>query len=130
MTLGASFVGRAFSGNIKHMTEVIQAGIRHKGFSFIELTQSCPTYNKATPHEWYMERTYDVDSIENYDRKNFIWAKEVADDLYEKLALGVLYQNEDTPAFGDRILGRQDIQTELVDEVKAMDVEKFVAKFR
>lgn len=130
MALNPSFVARTFSGDVKHMTETFRQGIQHRGFSFIEVLQSCPTYNKATPHEWYMQRVYDVNTIENYDPTNFIWANEVADDIMEKIAIGVLYKNPNQVCFSDKIEGRKDVPTQLVDEVQAVEIDTYLEAFR
>ena len=43
---GASFVARCFSGDIKHLTDVIVQATLHEGFSFIELLQPAISYRK------------------------------------------------------------------------------------
>jgi 2-oxoglutarate/2-oxoacid ferredoxin oxidoreductase subunit beta len=91
LSLGGTFVARAFSGNVMKMTDIIRAGLKHPGFAFIEILQSCPTYNKATPHTWYQDKVYDVCDLKNYDCSNFIAAAKVAADMDNKLATGVLY---------------------------------------
>jgi 2-oxoglutarate ferredoxin oxidoreductase subunit beta len=41
---GANFVARAFSGDPNGTAEIIAAGIRHPGFSFIEVLSPCVTF--------------------------------------------------------------------------------------
>ncbi len=124
-----SFVARTFSGDVKHMTSVIQSGLQHQGFSFIEILQSCPTYNKATPHEWYQERVYDVTTLSEYDPSDLKNALNVAEDLEEKIALGVIYRRkgEPTPL---QPPNRMAVTTELVDEVQMYSVRNLLAAFR
>src|SRR5665213_2022060 len=45
LAAGATFVGRGFSGDQKHLTELIKRGLQHKGFSFIDVFSPCVTYN-------------------------------------------------------------------------------------
>jgi 2-oxoglutarate ferredoxin oxidoreductase subunit beta len=45
MTLGASFVGRSFSGDKEQLVPLIQAGLRHKGFALIDVLSPCVTFN-------------------------------------------------------------------------------------
>lgn len=130
LSLPPSFAARTFSGNVKHMTEVIRAGLQHKGFSFIEIMQSCPTYNKATPHEWYQQRVKDVSEFPDYDPSNITKAREIAEDIENKIAIGVLYQNKDSLPFMSRQANRLDKQTELVDEVAAFNPRQFFDTFR
>lgn len=129
LSLNPSFAARSFSGNVKHMTEVFKAGIDHKGFSFIEIMQDCPTYNKETPHKWYMDRVYDVSEVKNYDNADIRKAKDIAEELEEKIAIGVLYQDKSRKSFYDRQKNREGVETELVDEVKGHSIERLLKKF-
>src|SRR5262249_40523174 len=45
LAVGATFVARGFSGEQKHLTELIKRGIEHKGFFFIDVFSPCVTYN-------------------------------------------------------------------------------------
>jgi 2-oxoglutarate ferredoxin oxidoreductase subunit beta len=130
LALNPSFAARTFSGDVKQMTEIIRAGINHKGFAVIEILQHCPTYNKATPHEWYQERVYDVSSLSDYNATDLAKAKEVASDLEQKIATGILYQDKDRPDFYSRLVNRREITTELVEEVQNVNIEKLVSAFR
>lgn len=131
LSLNPSFYARSFSGDVKHMTKTIQAGLQHNGFSFIEILQSCPTFNKQTPHEWYQERVYDIpDRIHNYDPTNIIWAREIAEDIWDSIATGVIYKNPDRKTQLQRQPNRQEIETQLVDEVKPYSVAELLNTFR
>ncbi|MBC5768114.1 2-oxoacid:ferredoxin oxidoreductase subunit beta [Ramlibacter sp. GTP1] len=48
---GANFVARAFSGDQDTTAELIAAGIRHPGFSFIEILSPCVTF-RPEQREW------------------------------------------------------------------------------
>lgn len=41
---GASFVARAFAGNIQATREIMKAAILHKGFAFVDIIQPCVTF--------------------------------------------------------------------------------------
>ena len=41
LAAGATFVGRGFSGEQKHLTELIKQAIQHKGFSFLDIFSPC-----------------------------------------------------------------------------------------
>ncbi len=45
LTLGASFVGRGFSGDKRQLVPLIQAGLRHPGFALIDVLSPCVTFN-------------------------------------------------------------------------------------
>ncbi len=129
LALNPSFAARAFSGQVKHMTEIIRKALSHKGFSFVEVLQNCPTFNKSTPHEWYMNRIYDVESIMGYNTKDLSKAREVATDMEERIAIGVLYQNE-SEDFYTRLVNREGVETELVDEVRGYSIDKILNRFK
>ena len=42
---GASYVARAYSGDIRHTTAIIKAAIEHKGFSLVDIFSPCVTFN-------------------------------------------------------------------------------------
>lgn len=45
--LGASFVARSFSGDKKQLVPLLQAGLSHKGFAFIDIVSPCVTFNNT-----------------------------------------------------------------------------------
>ena len=50
---GFTFIARGYSYDVKHLKETIKKGILHKGLSFIDVLQPCPTYNDINTKEWY-----------------------------------------------------------------------------
>jgi len=130
LSLNPSFAARSFSGDVKHVQKTIKQAIQHKGFSFVEIFQSCPTYNKQTPHEWYQERVFDVDELVGYDNTDIKKASEIAEDLENKIAIGVLYKNPSKKEFMEIQENRVGIETELVDEVRNYDVSEFLEAFK
>jgi 2-oxoglutarate ferredoxin oxidoreductase subunit beta len=45
LTLGATFVGRGFSGDKSQLVPMLKAGLAHKGFAFIDVISPCVTFN-------------------------------------------------------------------------------------
>ena len=45
MSLGASFVGRSFSGDKGQLVPLIKAGLSHKGFALLDVISPCVTFN-------------------------------------------------------------------------------------
>ena len=130
LSLHPSFAARTFSGNIHHMTQTFQTALRHKGFAFIEVLQSCPTYNHMTPHQWYQQRVKDVEKIKNYDSRDIEKAKHIALDLEKQIVIGVLYKNSKSLPFMDRQANRLKVKTELVEEVQQFSTDKLFNAFR
>ena len=130
LSLHPTFAARTFSGDIHHMTKTFQAGLKHKGFGFIEVLQSCPTFNHMTPHEWYQTRVKDVAGIKNYDPENLEKAMQIAEDLEAQIAIGVLYQNKNSVPFMERQANRLKAKTELTNEVRQFSTGKLFDAFR
>ncbi|MFO7548951.1 MAG: thiamine pyrophosphate-dependent enzyme, partial [Acidimicrobiia bacterium] len=47
LALKAGFIARGFAGNKEHLSMLIQEGIRHRGFSLIDILQPCVTHPLA-----------------------------------------------------------------------------------
>lgn len=45
LTLGASFVARSFSGDKTQLVPILKAGLKHKGFAFVDVISPCVTFN-------------------------------------------------------------------------------------
>jgi 2-oxoglutarate/2-oxoacid ferredoxin oxidoreductase subunit beta len=129
LSLNPSFVARSFSGDIEHMTETIQKGLNHKGFAYIEIMQACPTFNKATPQEWYWDKIFNIETIIGYDKTDIWQARKIVDNLEKDIPIGVLYE-QNRPDFADRITNRQGRQSQLTDEVLPGSISNLLAEFR
>jgi 2-oxoglutarate/2-oxoacid ferredoxin oxidoreductase subunit beta len=127
-SLEPTFVARAFSGNIRQMTEVFKKAMQHRGFAFVDVLQACPTYNTFATHDYLLEHCYDV-SAEGHDTKDFVKARALAIDTSKRIATGVLYQNSDIPNFYEELVPRKDKQTTLVDEVALQDIADYLKEF-
>lgn len=93
LSLNPSFYARSYSGHVGHMTNVMRKAVNHKGFSVVEILQYCPTFNEEAPHLWYMERAFDISTVDNYDPSDIEQARQISKDLTDKIAIGVIYQN-------------------------------------
>ena len=49
-----------------YLSEIIKA-IKHKGFSFIDILQPCIIFNKQETYEFYRDKIYRLDEIQDYD---------------------------------------------------------------
>ncbi len=98
LSLGASFIGRAFTGDVEQTKEVIKAAITHKGYALVDIFHPCVTYNKVNTFQWYKNHTFWLD--ESHDPSDFDKAMKLAQDQ-ENMALGVLYKNENTVVFDE-----------------------------
>jgi len=95
VSMKASFVARAFSGEPDHLAAVITEAVNHTGFSLVDILQPCVSFNKVNTFSWYKERTF---IMEDHDPTNWGAAMEKSDNFGERIPLGVLYRN-DRPVF-------------------------------
>lgn len=106
----ASFVARAFCGDIDKTKEILKKAIEHKGYSLVDVFQPCVTFNKINTFKWFKENTYYLE--DSYDPFNKIKAFERAVEE-EKLPLGIFYINENKTTFEE---------TPVNKEITALDV--------
>ena len=104
LTLGCGFIARGFSGDAKGLSELIQAGVRYKGLSFIEILQPCISMNKVNTFAWYKSRFKPVSEIEpGYDPKDRAAAMRMCETWGDVIPGGILYQNDTLIPFEDRL---------------------------
>ncbi|MDY6791140.1 MAG: 2-oxoacid:ferredoxin oxidoreductase subunit beta [Thermodesulfobacteriota bacterium] len=101
LSLGAGFVARGFSGDMAHLSRLIQEGMKYKGFSLIDILQPCVSFNRINTYEWYKKRVVDLFE-ENYHPDNFQNAMNLARQWGDKIPIGILYK-EEKAAFTDHI---------------------------
>lgn len=92
----ASFVARAFCGDLEETKKILKAAIQHKGYALVDIFQPCVTFNKINTYQWFKENTYYLD--ESHDKFNKIQAFQKALET-EKLPLGIFYINENKTTF-------------------------------
>lgn len=100
---GATYVARGFSGDAKGLSTLIQKGIEHKGFAFIDVQSPCVTYNKLNTYDWFRERVYNLQDV-GHDTGDFGKAVERAVEWptlgpEDKVPIGVFYQNTTRPTY-------------------------------
>lgn len=97
MVYGASFVARGYSSKPKQLTELYNAAIRHKGFSFIQVLSPCVVFNKT-----YDELDAAIIPLDGeHDPTDFDAAMKLALDTQTE-HLGIIYQKE-KPTLDQRI---------------------------
>ena len=128
-SLQPTFVARGFSGNIEQMQQILTSAIQHNGFAFVDMLQSCPTWNHFATQDYLMERCYDVYETGKYDPTDFKKARKTAIDTTKKISTGILYQETDTPSFIDRLVPRQGVKTTPVEEVARVNVQEYMKEF-
>ncbi len=117
LSLSPSFYAKGFSGDPLQLSEIIKAGIKHKGFSVIEIVQVCPTYNPENSLEFLKSKIVKIEQIDDIE----LARKRVIDK--EKIYTGVIYRNGKMKDYYSNLKNRADKKTELVDEVKVYNTK-------
>jgi 2-oxoglutarate ferredoxin oxidoreductase subunit beta len=90
---GATFVARGFAGDIDHLSGIIQEGIKHKGFSLIDILQPCVSFNHKNTFQWYRERVYKLED-KDYDPTDMRQVKARVEEWGDRIPLGIFYRQE------------------------------------
>ncbi|PYT82352.1 MAG: 2-oxoacid ferredoxin oxidoreductase [Acidobacteria bacterium] len=98
LAAGATFVARGFSGDQKHLTELIKQGIVHKGFSFLDVFSPCVTYNHDNTYQWYRPRVKKLEDDASYDARDWAAAMEKSLLWGEEIPTGKFFERTDVPA--------------------------------
>jgi len=99
LTAGATYIARGFSGEQKHLADIIAGAIEHKGFSLVDVFSPCVTYNKINTYPFFKERVYKLED-EGWDPTDFHKSMEKAFEWGDKIPLGVIYK-ADMPTYED-----------------------------
>lgn len=91
ISAGATFVARAFSGDIPQAKEIVKEAIQHTGYALVDVFQPCVVFNKQNTFQWFKDHTYYLGT--EHDRSDKQKALALALDT-KRLALGVLYQDK------------------------------------
>ena len=98
LAAGATFVARGFSGDQKHLTDLIKQGLLHKGFSFIDVFSPCVTYNHDNTYPWFKQRVKRLEDDASYDSSNWLMAMERSQIWGEEIPIGKFFQRTDVPS--------------------------------
>jgi 2-oxoglutarate ferredoxin oxidoreductase subunit beta len=121
-----SFVARGFAGDAGQLTELIIAGLKNPGFSFIDILQPCITFNKVNTFKWYQDRVYKLPpEYDPYD-KTVAFAK--AQEWGDKIPTGIIYKNNRVPL--EKQLPQLSRISLLKGEQKKDDRESLITEFR
>ena len=126
---GFTFVARGYAYDVRHLKDLIIAAVKHRGLSFIDVLQPCPTYNDINTRDWFagmdhldeitkkprpriykLEETgYDplvhIDSPEEENAK-ISQAIIRSNEWDDKIPIGIFYKNEIIAPYDERIADR------------------------
>lgn len=130
LAAGATFVAQSFSSNLQQLTHVIEEGLKHEGFSFINVFSPCVTFNKINTYDWFKENIVDLDEDKGYDPTDRIAAMAKVMET-NSLCCGIIYQNKERKSYEDLVpnfskepLAKQNLA------LSREDFENLVAEFK
>jgi len=83
------------------LSSLIEQGIAHKGFAFIDVFSPCVTYNKTNTYAWFKERIYKLeDEAPDRDLTDFSNAMTTVMEFGDRIPLGLVYK-VDKPTYED-----------------------------
>ncbi|MGB3905148.1 MAG: 2-oxoacid:ferredoxin oxidoreductase subunit beta [Anaerolineae bacterium] len=103
LAAGATFIGRGFSVDLKHLIEILKKAIQHRGYALVDVLQPCVTFNRAYAYNYYQPRVYKVEEEPGYDPADRAAAWERAHEWGDRIPIGILYQAEGVPSYEDQV---------------------------
>ncbi|MFA5199521.1 MAG: 2-oxoacid:ferredoxin oxidoreductase subunit beta [Candidatus Omnitrophota bacterium] len=127
ISLGCGFVARGYSADIDFLSSLIIEGIKHKGFSLIDVLQPCVSFNKKNSYEWYSKRIYKINEDPNYHPEDRIAAYQKAAEWGERIPIGIIFK-QDGQTYGQR--SGIDAMAPLVDEdINDINIDNALKEF-
>ncbi len=94
---GATYVARGYTGQVKHLVDLIKGGIQHKGFALIDAFSPCVTFNLDNTHEFFKHRTKKLEDM-RHDPTNFAAAIQKSYEWGDEIPIGLFWKREDLPS--------------------------------
>jgi len=98
---GATFVARGFSGDAKHLTDLIKKAILHHGFAFVDIFSPCVTFNHDNGYDFFKPRVKRLED-EGHDPGDWKAACEKAMVWGEVIYTGLFLRKSGVPTLGDQ----------------------------
>ncbi|HSY50062.1 MAG TPA: 2-oxoacid:ferredoxin oxidoreductase subunit beta [Thermoanaerobaculia bacterium] len=91
IALGASWVARGFSGDVKGTTELMKEAIAHHGFAFLNIISPCVTWRGDDQTKLLRPKVRPVPA--DHDRSNREAAMQFTNESDDRLTVGVLFSS-------------------------------------
>jgi 2-oxoglutarate ferredoxin oxidoreductase subunit beta len=103
LAAGATFIGRGFPADLRHLVEVLKKAMLHRGYALVDVLQPCVSFNRGYAYDYYEPRVYKLDEEPGYDTTDRAAAWERAQEWGDRIPIGVLYEVEDEPTYEDQV---------------------------
>lgn len=104
LSAGATFIAQGFSGDLKGLTHIIEEGIKHRGFSMINVFSPCVTFNKINTYDWFKENIVTTENLPEYNPYDRNMAMQRLMETNGMLT-GVIYQDKESKPYEDLVIG-------------------------
>jgi 2-oxoglutarate ferredoxin oxidoreductase subunit beta len=130
LAAGATFIAQSFSSNLKQLTSLIEQGMNHKGFSFINVFSPCVTFNKVNTYDWFKENIVNLEETPDYDPTNRVMAMTKIMETGSMLT-GLIYQNTTKTSYESHVYGfkEQGLANQNI-QITEEEFNKLVAEFK
>lgn len=113
---GCGFVARGFAGDVPHLSKLIVAAVRHRGFSLVDILQPCVTFNHLNTYAWFYDRLVKLeDNKHNSTDRHAAWLQ--TQHGLDAMPIGIFFQ-EEKPDLRDSyaVLAKQPLVRQLATE--------------
>ena len=124
---GATFVARAFAGDIDYLSSIIQQGINHRGFALIDILQPCVSFNHKNTYQWYRERVYKMEEGKEYNSFDKVAAFKKAQEWGDRIPIGVFFR-EERPVY-ESVFSALEKGTLVSQPIEPLKAENLLAEF-
>ncbi len=88
---GATFVARGFTGDVKHLLDLVKKAIQHKGFALVDIFSPCVTFNHDNTYAFFRPRVKKLED-EGHDPTDWKTACEKAMEWGDTIYTGLFHQ--------------------------------------
>ncbi|MBN2195395.1 MAG: 2-oxoacid:ferredoxin oxidoreductase subunit beta [Polyangiaceae bacterium] len=102
LTAGATFVAQGTSFDMNSLAEMLLAGLRHRGMSFVNVLSPCVTFHREADKQYFKDLSSPLP--EGHDPTSYPAALRLLDESGDQHPLGIIYQERDGRApYGDDV---------------------------
>lgn len=100
IALDASFVARAYAGDIEQTKEIVKTAVSHKGFALVDIFHPCVSFNKLNTQKWFKDHTYYLEDSHNSSDPKSAFERALEK---ERFPLGIFYKNPEKVTFEENV---------------------------
>jgi 2-oxoglutarate ferredoxin oxidoreductase subunit beta len=103
LALGATFISRGYSGELRHLVWLLGEALEHPGYALVDVLQPCVTWNRSYAYDFYKDRVYKLEDEEGYDHGDPAAAWEKAHQWGERIPIGIFYRDASLPSYEEQV---------------------------